>query len=51
VYAYTAQNINGQTQFEDDLHIPTLEHTTERKLMAKIDYRVIPCLCILYLLA
>jgi hypothetical protein len=26
-------------------------HTTERKLMAKIDMRVVPFLCIMYLLA
>jgi hypothetical protein len=25
-------------------------HITERKLMAKIDLRVMPCLCILYVL-
>ncbi|TVY53068.1 putative transporter, partial [Lachnellula suecica] len=35
----------------DDLHVPCPPHTTEKKLMAKIDLRVMPFLCILYLLA
>ena len=26
-------------------------HTTEAKLLRRIDWRVVPCLCILYLLA
>ncbi|KAL4912500.1 putative MFS transporter [Aspergillus aurantiobrunneus] len=30
---------------------PLLTTTTERKLMAKIDWHVVPCLCIMYLLA
>ncbi|KAI9751638.1 MAG: hypothetical protein M4579_005985 [Chaenotheca gracillima] len=36
---------------DEDLHVPCPPHTTEKKLMAKIDFRVIPILCILYLLA
>ena len=35
----------------DDLRIVCPPHTTERKLIAKIDFRVIPVLSILYLLA
>ncbi|KAI1085807.1 MFS general substrate transporter [Whalleya microplaca] len=35
----------------DELHIQCPPHTTERKLMARIDWRVIPFLCIMYLLA
>ncbi|TVY33863.1 MFS transporter [Lachnellula occidentalis] len=35
----------------DELHIVCPSHTTERKLMRKIDLHVIPFLCILYLLA
>lgn len=35
----------------DDLNVVCPPHTTEAKLMAKIDFRVIPFLCILYLLA
>lgn len=35
----------------DDLNVVCPSHTTEKKLMAKIDFRVIPILCILYLLA
>ncbi|KZF24772.1 MFS general substrate transporter [Xylona heveae TC161] len=37
--------------FDDDIEIKCPSHTTEAKLMAKVDMRVIPCLCILYLLA
>lgn len=39
-----------QTEY-DELHVVCPSHTTEKKLMAKIDLRVIPFLCILYLLA
>lgn len=35
----------------DDLHVVCPSHTTEKRLMTKIDFRVIPFLCILYLLA
>ncbi|PWY85734.1 putative MFS transporter [Aspergillus sclerotioniger CBS 115572] len=31
--------------------LPPLTTTTERKLMAKIDWHIVPCLCVLYLLA
>ncbi|KAL4883282.1 Peroxin-3-domain-containing protein [Aspergillus karnatakaensis] len=31
--------------------LPLLTQTTERKLMAKVDWHVVPCLCIMYLLA
>jgi len=41
----------GGTLEHDDLNIVCPPHTTEKKLMAKIDLRVIPFLCILYLLA
>ena len=41
---------NGAAQF-DDLHVVCPPHTTERKLMRNIDLRVMPFLCILYLLA
>lgn len=35
-------------RYDADLHVQCPPHTTERKLMTKIDLRVIPCLCILY---
>ncbi|TVY16003.1 MFS transporter prlL [Lachnellula arida] len=35
----------------DELHVVCPPHTTERKLLRKIDLHVIPFLCILYLLA
>ncbi|KAI1484015.1 MFS general substrate transporter [Daldinia eschscholtzii] len=35
----------------DELHIPCPPHTTERKLMTRVDWQLIPFLCILYLLA
>ncbi|KAH7336471.1 major facilitator superfamily domain-containing protein [Rhexocercosporidium sp. MPI-PUGE-AT-0058] len=42
---------NGATSEHDDLNIVCPSHTTEKKLMTKIDFRVIPFLCVLYLLA
>ncbi|KAJ5906467.1 uncharacterized protein N7473_003383 [Penicillium subrubescens] len=36
---------------DDDQELPRLTNTTERKLMAKIDWHILPCLCVLYLLA
>ncbi|KAF2155650.1 MFS general substrate transporter [Myriangium duriaei CBS 260.36] len=39
------------TGYDDDLHVQCPSHTTERKLMAKIDARVMPFLCVMYLLA
>lgn len=41
--------INATTY--DELHVPCPPHTTERHLVTRIDFRVIPFLCILYLLA
>ena len=38
-------------EVDDDLRVECPSHTTERKLVAKIDLRVIPFLSILYLLA
>lgn len=31
--------------------LPPLINTTERKLMAKVDWHVVPILCVMYLLA
>ncbi|KAL3428268.1 major facilitator superfamily transporter [Phlyctema vagabunda] len=44
------QHGNAAAEY-DELHVVCPPHTTERKLMRKIDFRVIPFLCILYLLA
>jgi MFS family permease len=48
-------NVNNGIQTTDEydglVAVQCPPHTTERKLMTKIDFRVIPCLCILYLLA
>lgn len=59
-YAHTSQEkgyagdknvgVDG-TVYDDDLHVPCPSHTTEAKLIAKIDWHVIPVLCVLYLLA
>ncbi|KAK5688923.1 High-affinity nicotinic acid transporter [Elasticomyces elasticus] len=38
-------------EYDDDLHVECPPHTTEAKLVRKIDSHVIPCLCIMYLLA
>ncbi|KAI0128467.1 major facilitator superfamily domain-containing protein [Xylariales sp. AK1849] len=35
----------------DELHVRCPPHTTERKLVARIDFRLMPFVCILYLLA
>ncbi|KAI1335145.1 MFS general substrate transporter [Xylariaceae sp. FL0016] len=35
----------------DELHVQCPPHTTERKVVTRIDWRVVPFLCILYLLA
>jgi MFS family permease len=40
-----------EAEVDDDLHVPCPPHTTERRLVNKIDWHVIPFLCILYLLA
>jgi hypothetical protein len=55
------RGVNGNGIYDDRLGQPGVQHdelgvvcpssTTERKLMAKIDLRVIPVLSILYLLA
>lgn len=37
--------------YDDDLHVECPPHTTERRLVTKIDWHVVPFLCILYLLA
>ncbi|KAG4425901.1 hypothetical protein IFR04_000845 [Cadophora malorum] len=44
-------NIPAGTAERDDLNIVCPSHTTEKALMRKIDFRVIPFLCVLYLLA
>ncbi len=38
-------------QYDDDLPVVCPSHTTEAKLLRKIDLKVLPFLCILYLLA
>lgn len=39
------------TEYDDDLGVQCPPHTTQRRLLTKIDFRVIPVLSILYLLA
>ncbi|TLD22448.1 MFS general substrate transporter [Venturia nashicola] len=41
----------SEEQYDDHLHVPCPPHTTERRLVSKIDLHVLPYLCILYLLA
>lgn len=42
----------GESQIQmSSSDLPPLTTTTERKLMAKVDWHVIPCLCVMYLLA
>ena len=37
--------------YDDDVPVQCPPHTTERKLLARIDFHVVPFLCIMYLLA
>lgn len=49
---WPAQPHAGYPQdYDDDLEVPCPPHTTERKLVTRIDFHVVPFLCILYLLA
>ncbi|KAJ5099376.1 hypothetical protein N7532_006377 [Penicillium argentinense] len=41
----------SQENYNSDSDLPPLVNTTERRLMAKIDWHVLPSICILYLLA
>ncbi|KAK3722773.1 High-affinity nicotinic acid transporter [Vermiconidia calcicola] len=41
----------GMDAYDDDLAVRCPPHTTERKLVTRIDLHVIPFLCIMYLLA
>lgn len=46
--------VNGDQQNDDsqtDSEASPVQQISERKLMAKIDLHLLPCLCILYLLA
>ncbi|CAM1510834.1 Fc.00g083470.m01.CDS01 [Cosmosporella sp. VM-42] len=45
------RSVPGEGIYDDDLHVECPSHTTERKLVTKIDFHVIPFLCIMYLLA
>jgi hypothetical protein len=43
---------NGESQASSQTdELPPLTTTTERKLMAKVDWHILPAICILYLLA
>ncbi|EFR00745.1 hypothetical protein MGYG_03750 [Nannizzia gypsea CBS 118893] len=44
-------DVSPDLSIEQDSELPQLKHTTERKLMAKIDLYILPMLSILYLLA
>ena len=39
---------NGAGGYDDDLHVECPPHTTERKLVARIDAHVMPFLCVMY---
>ncbi|KAL4966832.1 putative MFS transporter [Aspergillus stella-maris] len=45
------EGLQDQPQSPVSNDLPLLTKTTERKLMAKVDWHVVPCLCIMYLLA
>ncbi|KAL8939257.1 MAG: hypothetical protein Q9216_003459 [Gyalolechia sp. 2 TL-2023] len=48
---YDPDVAHPNAEYDDDLHVQCPPHTTQRKLITKIDLRVIPVLSILYLLA
>ncbi|KAH8673983.1 major facilitator superfamily domain-containing protein [Xylariales sp. PMI_506] len=41
---------DGEAEY-DELHVPCPPHTTERKIVSRIDLHLMPFVCILYLLA
>ncbi|KAI9671755.1 MAG: hypothetical protein M1831_003283 [Alyxoria varia] len=52
IYPWAASNVNDHHAiYKDDLELPPLEHTTEKKLITRIDLRLMITLCILYFLA
>lgn len=48
---YDPDVAHAGVDYDEDLRVQCPSHTTERKLIARIDLRVIPILSILYLLA
>jgi hypothetical protein len=48
-YPYATDEV--ALEYNDGLHAVCPPHTTERRLVNKIDWHVVPCLCIMYLLA
>ncbi|KAF7561789.1 hypothetical protein G7046_g2349 [Stylonectria norvegica] len=50
---HDAEQVNGDSNgvFDGDVHVPCPAHTTDRKLISKVDLRVLPPLAIMYLLA
>ncbi|KAJ9155044.1 MFS general substrate transporter [Pleurostoma richardsiae] len=40
----------GETEY-DELHVPCPPHTTEKRLMSKIDWHILPFVSVLYLMA
>lgn len=51
---YSKEHIDAaesQVSSHTDGDLPPLTTTTARKLQAKVDWHILPCLCILYLLA
>jgi hypothetical protein len=46
-----ADEVQMRLESPQSSELPLLTATTERKLMTKVDWHVVPCLCIMYLLA
>ena len=46
-----AYKSEAEARYDEDLHVPCPPHTTESRLIRKIDLYVVPCLVLLYLLA
>lgn len=48
---YDPDLAHPNAEYDDDLLVECPPHTTQRRLVTKIDFRIIPVLSILYLLA
>ena len=51
VYATEKGLHNDYLDDNDDLHVPVLDRKAELKLLAQIDWRVMPILCVMFTLA
>lgn len=46
-----ARDQDGNVEYDDSLDVACPTHTTERRLITKIDWHVVPFISVMYLLA